>query len=507
MSAVALPELLASPDLRSLALLAGGSERAVTTVRVLDVLTDLRAVPPDSLVVVLPSASAQARGHLFDIALRDAAATGTAAVVLTGIDAESVESTAIRIADRNALALLLAPPSTEPTQLVVAVAKALTGDATTALSRIDAARRMIASAELQKQEPHEDDKRSALLSAASDALGAPVRARRPDHGEPAAAVYVDGAVEGYLAAQVGADTRSAWLVAASVVVTMAANAYGRVVSEERREEAAPLRDRGRLLGELLLAPDSERVPLVSHARTVGLAVDGWHQVLRFELSSSLDEPAGEVSTGQIDAVSAAMLDAVRADGDGEWNSTRIGGEPLLVRTLSTDPGSAAARKAKQAAETALAAARKRFPGLVVRCGIGEVHRSAEGLRTSATDAKAALSVSRQTKPHRDVVAIDALGLNRMLVEWYASDRTRASVDDLLAPLVELGPTAAEESIRTLQAYLDHQNSPARAAEVLRVHRQTVSYRLNKIGKQLGVDLNDPEQRLALQLACRVWLMR
>ncbi|GAB3874897.1 hypothetical protein GCM10029964_017660 [Kibdelosporangium lantanae] len=88
-----------------------------------------------------------------------------------------------------------------------------------------------------------------------------------------------------------------------------------------------------------------------------------------------------------------------------------------------------------------------------------MYRQAEGLRNSATDAKAALAVTRQARPQRDVVAVDALGLNRMLVEWYASDNTRASVDDLLAPLVDLGPAAAEEAIRTLQAYLDHQNSP------------------------------------------------
>jgi PucR C-terminal helix-turn-helix domain/GGDEF-like domain len=493
---------LANPDVRSLSMLAGDPARIVTSVRILDVLTDLRTAPPNCLVVVLPAASAQARGHVFDIALRDAGATGAAGVVLTGIDADFIEPTAIRIADRNALGLLFAPRGVEPTQLVIAVAKALTGDATAALTRIDAARRLITTAE-----GGQGDKRGAVLAAASEALGTPVRVGHPEHGEVASAVIIDGSVEDFITARVTDDARGAWVIAARTVVAQAANAYTRIVAEERRTELTPLRDRGRLLGELLLAPDSERIALVSHARTVGLAVDGWHQVLRFELSSSLDDGAGAISVNQIDAVSAAMLDAVLAGGAEEWNSTQIGGEPLLVRSMSNDPGPAAARTAMRAATAALAAARTRFPGLAVRCGIGQVHRGAEGLRTSATDAKAALSVSRQARPQRDVIAIDALGLNRMLVEWYASDLTRASVDDLLAPLVELGPAEAEEAIRTLQAYLDHQNSPTRAAEVLRVHRQTVNYRLNKISRQLGVDLNDPEQRLALQLACRAWLMR
>lgn len=501
MSHVPLHDLLAGPDLNQLTVLTASPERRVSSVRVIDKLTDLRSAPRDSFVVVLPTASAQARGHLFDIAMRDATASGVGAIVLNGIDATAVESTAVRIANRNAVSLLLAPVSLEPTRLIVAVSEALAGDATSALARIDAARRLLASAETRTH-----DRRAAILLAASDALGAPVTARQPAHGEPAAPVLVDGSVDTFIAAEVPDEARGSWVVAARAVTTLTADAYARVIADERRTELAPLADRGRLLGELLLAPDSERVQLVSHARTVGLPVDGWHQVLRFELSSSLDSGA-TVSADQVDAISAAMLHAVRAEIDAKWHSTRIGGEPLLVHSVDADPGPSAARTALAAATTALTAARKRFPGIVVRCGIGAVHRQAEGLRTSATDAKAALAVTRQARPQRDVVAIDALGLNRMLVEWYASDNTRASVDDLLAPLVDLGPAAAEEAIRTLQAYLDHQNSPARAAEVLRVHRQTVHYRLNKITRQLGVDLADPEQRLALQLACRAWLMR
>jgi hypothetical protein len=497
---VPLRDLLAGPDLNALTVLTGATERRASSVHVIDKLTDLRSVPRDSFVVVLPAASAQARGHLFDIAMRDATASGVCAVVLNGIDAAAVESTAVRIANRNGVSLMLAPLDLKPTRLVVAVAEALAGDATAALARIDAARRLLTAAEMRPT-----DRRPRILLAAADALGSRVMARQPSHGEPAAPVLVDGTVDTFITAEVPVDARGAWVVAARTVVTLTADAYARVLSDERRTELAPLADRGRLLGELLLAPDSERVQLVSHARTVGLPVDGWHQVLRFELSSSLD--SNTVSADQVDAISAAMLHAVRSEVDAKWHSTRIGGEPLLVRSVDSDPGPSAARTAALAAGTALQAARKRFPGLVVRCGIGAVYRQAEGLRNSATDAKAALAVTRQARPQRDVVAVDALGLNRMLVEWYASDNTRASVDDLLAPLVDLGPAAAEEAIRTLQAYLDHQNSPARAAEVLSVHRQTVHYRLNKITRQLGVDLNDPEQRLALQLACRAWLMR
>jgi len=446
-----------------------------------------------------------AQGHQFDVALRTTAATGAAAVVLTGVDAESVEPTARRIADRQALALLAAPPGAEPTELVIAVARVLGGDANIALARVDTARQRIATC----GSPAE------ILAAAAGALATHVEVREPDHAEPAALVEVDGVADGHVTAAVPDGASGAWVIAARAVVRLAADAYARAVAEDRRTELAPIHDRGRLLGELLLAPESERAPLVARARALGVAVDGWHQVLRFELSSSLtsspsSSPAEPAGAAQLDAVGNTALDAVRAheaDGDGRWHATRIGGDVLLVRTTETKPGRAGARIAHQAAAAAHHSATERFPGLVVRCGIGGAHRRPEGLRTSATDARAALAATRQSVPPRDIIAIDALGLNPMLVEWYASDTTRASVDDLLAPLTELGPQAAEDAIRTLQSYLDHQSSPARAAKELNVHPQTITYRLRKITSLLHVDFNDPEQRLALQLACRAWLLR
>ncbi|GAB1511257.1 PucR family transcriptional regulator [Actinophytocola sp. KF-1] len=495
--AASVGALLSAPGLSALSLLAGDAAGVVRAVRVVAELPGLRALGPGDLAVVVPSVSAQAQGHQFDVALRDTAATGAAAVVLTGVGADAVEPTARRIADRCGLALLAAPPDADPTSLVLAVARELGGDTESALARVDTARRLIATA----------DTADAVLAAAAEALATAVAVREPGRAEPAAVVEVDGVADGYVVAEVPDGARGAWVVAARIVVRLAADAYARAVAGSRRTALAPIHDRGRLLGELLLAPEPERAPLVARARALGLAVDGWHQVLRFELSSSLHSEMADA--GRIEAVGSTTLDAVLADGGPEavdsWHGTRIGGDVLLVRTTGTKPGASAARTAHRAAMTALAAARDRFPGLAIRCGIGGVYRRAEGLRSSATDARAALAATRQSTPARDVVAIDALGLNRMLVEWYASDTTRASVDDMLAPLAELGSPA--DAIRTLQSYLDHQGSPAKAAKDLNVHPQTIAYRLRRITALLHVDLDDAEQRLALQLACRAWLMR
>jgi DNA-binding PucR family transcriptional regulator len=105
-----------------------------------------------------------------------------------------------------------------------------------------------------------------------------------------------------------------------------------------------------------------------------------------------------------------------------------------------------------------------------------------------------------------VAAHDAVGVRRMLMEWYASDTARASVRDQLAPLERLGPARADTAIRTLAAYLDEQGSIVRTAQKLHLHRNAVANRLRGITELLELDLDDPDQRLALQLACRARLL-
>ena len=50
--------------------------------------------------------------------------------------------------------------------------------------------------------------------------------------------------------------------------------------------------------------------------------------------------------------------------------------------------------------------------------------------------------------------------------------------------------------------LDAESSLAETAAVLGIHRNTVSARITKIQQLLGVDLTNPNERLALHLACR-----
>lgn len=67
---------------------------------------------------------------------------------------------------------------------------------------------------------------------------------------------------------------------------------------------------------------------------------------------------------------------------------------------------------------------------------------------------------------------------------------------------ERGPRRAAEAIHTLQVFLEEQGPVTRTARRLHLHRNAVCYRVRRIFDALGVERDDPDALLALQLACR-----
>ncbi|MEV6633687.1 helix-turn-helix domain-containing protein [Actinoplanes sp. NPDC051470] len=84
--------------------------------------------------------------------------------------------------------------------------------------------------------------------------------------------------------------------------------------------------------------------------------------------------------------------------------------------------------------------------------------------------------------------------DRALVEQLAG-REFAAVRDLTAH-------RRDRLIETLEAWLEARGSAAKIAERLRVHPQTVRYRMRQLEQSLGDQLDDPDSRFAMELVLR-----
>jgi PucR C-terminal helix-turn-helix domain/GGDEF-like domain len=134
--------------------------------------------------------------------------------------------------------------------------------------------------------------------------------------------------------------------------------------------------------------------------------------------------------------------------------------------------------------------------LSLTAGIGQVGEGMAGLRRSVTEASLAAAVASR--------------LGRGAIEQYAELGPRAVLACL--PVTEIADAArilladliadpkADLLITTLTAFLDCAGSTGQAAARLGLHRNTMLGRIERI-RSRGVDLEAPEHRLALHVAC------
>ncbi|MGA2529960.1 MAG: helix-turn-helix domain-containing protein [Acidimicrobiales bacterium] len=140
----------------------------------------------------------------------------------------------------------------------------------------------------------------------------------------------------------------------------------------------------------------------------------------------------------------------------------------------------------------------------LRVGVGGLYRLEE-VRRSLADAEFALTltISAVDKP---VAVFDELGVWRLLARPDANDLQQL-VDTWIGPLIDYDRDHRSELLKTLVAYLNEFGALEATAAKLFVHRNSLRYRLVRISELTGWDLNDPEQRFHLDLACRAHLVR
>jgi sugar diacid utilization regulator len=522
-------EILASSPLAGLRRVSrSGGDRDVTVIRLAERFADLDDAPRTSLVVLSRSASAEVTDYRLDMALRWASVHRVAAVAAFSAERWRPTVTVTDIAGRADIALISIPPGTELTELVQALVREIGGGADRALGRAQQGLDAVLAAEETGADIDE------LCTSVSAALGTAVEFRPlapgqavpsvngeardptdavriwndggaggPDAHEVSVPVVVGETPIGYLAAPCAYGD---FAIAARLVLHTAALAAARVLDLARRARELPVRSRSELLAELLMSEDAINEDLLDRARQLGVPVGGWHVAIRIEADDLEEAEPDEIQRfGILEAAGQLAVQAVAATG-GTWYLSRIARAIVLVRVTGSNPGPQAGARAARSAERALQAIVGRMPALRFRAGVGSPHEGPMGLRASAAEARGALLAARAARKPAGVAAHDVVGVQRMLMEWYSSDTARASVRDQLAPLEKLGPGRAETAIETLAAYLDEQGSIVRTAQRLHLHRNAVANRLRGITELLDVDLDDPDQRLALQLACRARLL-
>ncbi|HEX4363806.1 MAG TPA: PucR family transcriptional regulator [Solirubrobacteraceae bacterium] len=129
--------------------------------------------------------------------------------------------------------------------------------------------------------------------------------------------------------------------------------------------------------------------------------------------------------------------------------------------------------------------------------------SAQSLRRSFHEARCALEAVRFANgAGPDVASHENLGSFHLLLSLQDDEALRSYCDSVLAGVVDGDPDYADELLRSLDAFLEHNGHWERAAAQVFCHRHTLRYRIRRVEELTKRSLSNPQDRIEFWLALR-----
>ena len=462
--------------------------RLLASVQMVDDYTGMAAAAPGTLVVLAPHLSADAASYRFDLALGELP-DSVAGLALSGSAGEP-SATALRTAEHKGIALVALDPAADVAALAVRVRDVSLGGTREAVTRLETICAIVDGYE--SRDEHVD----SLLARLAAELECDISIEADPGDSPAIALDAGMGQPAFLVVNTATP---------DVVVRTALVYAGRAIELILRRdfEAAnfPVQSRGDLLNEFLLSDPYTGADALTRLRRSGFPVDGHHLAARVDLHNVASGVSDVTDRYRRQLRAARLLSDGVSCGDPCWTTAGTNTSVLLVMSepRRNSRHSAILQDRLQSGLVRLGAL---GPALEWAAGVGTVQSGAGGLRSTVDEATSALRAAQANNAYNRLHHFDRLGFARALIRWYEIDDVRATIDEILAPLARLSDKNATEAINTLRAYLDSGQSTKQTAHQLRVHRNTVRYRIKRILDVLDVDLSDPEQRLLVELGTR-----
>jgi len=142
-------------------------------------------------------------------------------------------------------------------------------------------------------------------------------------------------------------------------------------------------------------------------------------------------------------------------------------------------------------------------GITVLIGAGSVCHTILEINNSYQEARRSIFIARKLDKDDEVISYSSLGVYKLLFAVKDGAVLQEYANQLLKPILRYDRGKNDILMQTLRNYLLCNCNNQKTADSLFIHLNTLKYRLQKIEDICGVDLNDPEERLNLQLALKV----
>jgi sugar diacid utilization regulator/putative methionine-R-sulfoxide reductase with GAF domain len=275
------------------------------------------------------------------------------------------------------------------------------------------------------------------------------------------------------------------------------------LAKERAAAEVERRLRGDLVEEVLAGglegDEAERVARQAERLGHRLPHKAWVVVLEPDDDAT---EAALAARGQQDRLDAALSGVIRS---------RLPGALTLVRSASAvflipDEIATDLPTVEKLAGLLLAGAAPVMKPGTASVGIGNLANSVGELARSHIEARQALRLTRRAGGKGRIASYRSLGAFRLLLEVQSPDALRRFVEELLGTLLKYAQSRDTPLLETLEALSSARWVRRAAARQLGIHINSMSYRVERIQSLTGLQLDDPETRVAISIALRARAM-
>lgn len=180
-------------------------------------------------------------------------------------------------------------------------------------------------------------------------------------------------------------------------------------------------------------------------------------------------------------------------------STKLNGIQVLIKFEDTESYKKILDKFNEKVIEALG---KKYPNIEVHIGVGRIYEGLKFMNKSFADAIKAIRTGKVVT-HKNIITYDELGIFKILCQDSLKEELNDFYETILSDLVEYDKKKSTDLIKTLTAYFEYNGNLTRMSENLYTHYNTVLYRINRINEITGMNLDNPNDRLNLEIALKI----
>lgn len=144
----------------------------------------------------------------------------------------------------------------------------------------------------------------------------------------------------------------------------------------------------------------------------------------------------------------------------------------------------------------------KFSNMDMKIGIGRSYKGLENVNKSFSDA---IKAKRTGNVFMDkkIINFNELGIFKILCQDVLIEELGDFYTTTLKPLVDYDNKKSTEFVKTLEAYFEHNGNLTRMSEQLYTHYNTILYRISRIEEITNMELDNPNDRLNLEIALKI----